>query len=179
MSALTLYKKMHWLGEPQHASFAVTYATNLENTTQYPPNTTGVIIIPPFGHEYNHSHRALAYLSEQLSIANNCPVLKLELNGMGNASSRIISGGEEVVGKAWVEALNTALLTLQQEHNVNQVQLVGYRTGALVAASASKSGRASKRVDTVERLFNWCALFSRYGNVTVDAGGLCASQQCI
>lgn len=144
MSALTLYKKMHWLGETQHASFAVTYATNLENTTQYPPNTTGVIIIPPFGHEYNHSHRALAYLSEQLSIANNCPVLKLELNGMGNASSTIISGGEDVVGKAWVEALNAALLTLQQEHNVIQVKLVGYRTGALVAAYLAKADERVK-----------------------------------
>lgn len=129
MSQRVITKKLQWLGDEGHNSFAVTYALDgISNTTD---KRIGVIVIPPFGHEYNHSHRALAYLSEQLCISNRGPVLKLELPGVGNANGDVIAGE---VGQLWVDAFNAAVLMLQREYHTTEVRIVGYRMGALVAA---------------------------------------------
>jgi pimeloyl-ACP methyl ester carboxylesterase len=104
----------------------------------------GIVICPPFGHEYIRAHRLLRQLAVQLSHSG-FHVLRFDYLGCGD------SAGEPHVGSPsqWMADIATAIDELRDTSEVRRVGLIGLRLGATLAA------RAAERRDDVEAVVMW------------------------
>ena len=104
----------------------------------------GVVICPPFGHEYIRAHRLLRQLAAQLS-RDGFHVLRFDYLGCGD------SAGEPQVGSPsqWMADIATAIDELRDTSEVRRVCLIGLRLGATLAV------RAAERRDDVEAVVLW------------------------
>lgn len=120
-------KSFGWIGDGdgEPKAFTATYS----NST----SRKGVIVLPPLGHEYNHSFRALAFLCEQLSFG--ATVVKLELPGVGNAAGDAIQGEPKA---SWQNGFTSAVKLLQEQHGVTEIAVVAYRVSGLVAMALAQ-----------------------------------------
>lgn len=109
-----------------------------------PARRSGVLICPPFGHEYIRAHRALRQLAVALSDRGH-HVLRFDYFGCGD------SAGEAAAADAgrWLSDITAAIDELKAIAGVTRVCLVGLRLGATLAAQV-----AALR-DDVDALFLW------------------------
>lgn len=90
---------------------------------------TGVVICPPIGHEYVHSHRSLRHLADHLALAGFA-TLRFDYHGSGD------SGGlnqDTARVDAWLESVRQAIAELKQRSHCSEIALVGLRMGATFA----------------------------------------------
>jgi pimeloyl-ACP methyl ester carboxylesterase len=103
-----------------------------------------VVICSPWGSEYQYAHRALRVSAVRLA-ERGLHVLRFDYSGVGD------SWGDTTVGdmSAWTKDVGEAIEELRARSGCAQVDLVGLRIGAVLAASA-----ASARAD-VRRVAMW------------------------
>lgn len=109
-----------------------------------PARRAGVLICPPFGHEYIRAHRALRQLAVGLSDRGH-HVLRFDYFGCGDSDGDAAAAD---VGR-WLGDITAAIDELKAVAGVSRVCLVGVRLGATMAAQA-----ATVRQD-VDALFLW------------------------
>lgn len=98
--------------------------------------TTGVVICPPFGHEYARSHRVLRQLALMLA-EHGCHVLRFDWFATGDSSGDPLSADL----RGWIGDVTTAIEELKDMTGVPRVSLVGARLGASLALAATAKRR--------------------------------------
>lgn len=101
-----------------------------------PSRTTGVVICPPFGHEYARSHRVLRHLALTLA-ENGCHVLRFDWFATGDSFGDPVSADL----RGWIGDVTAAIEELKDMTGVPRVSLVGARLGASLALSATVKRR--------------------------------------
>ncbi len=89
-----------------------------------------VVVVPPVGHEYTHSHSSVRLLCEQLCEAG-FPVARFDLEGTGNSRRGDPKG--RLLG-AWLQNVADVVDWLKVRTGCTNASVVGLRMGATVAA---------------------------------------------
>jgi len=89
-----------------------------------------IVVVPPVGHEYTHSHSSVRLLCEQLCAAG-FPVARFDLEGTGNSYR---SDRPERLLDAWVQNVADVVDWLQVKTGCTDTGVAGLRMGASVAA---------------------------------------------
>lgn len=90
------------------------------------------LLCPPWGIEYENSHRALRLLAQRLSEAGY-HVLRFDYSGTGDSWGETTDADLD----RWQEDVATAIRELQTRSGCMDVTLIGLRLGAYVAATAA------------------------------------------
>lgn len=102
----------------------------------------GVVICPPFAHEYDQAHFALRLVAEGLAERGLC-VLRFDYDGTGDSAG---SGEDPGRLDAWLRSIAEAMALIRGT-GVEEVSLVGMRIGATLAARAAVTdGRVDQLV---------------------------------
>jgi pimeloyl-ACP methyl ester carboxylesterase len=100
----------------------------------------GVVIAGAHGFEDLCSRRFLKLLAERIAAAG-CPVVQFDYPGCGDAAGDHLLPGQV---EAWTDSIGAAADRLKQDTGVEEIILVGFRLGALLAPLA-----AARRADVV------------------------------
>jgi pimeloyl-ACP methyl ester carboxylesterase len=93
----------------------------------------GVVLCKPFGYEALCAHRSVRVFAEQIA-ALGLPTLRFDYRGTGDAAD-IDPQSDQI--ELWTEDIVTAIEELRQRAAVEQVYLLGFRLGALLAWRAA------------------------------------------
>jgi len=93
----------------------------------------GVVICPPFGYEYTHSHRSLVHLADALASAGFVS-LRLDYLGTGDSEGDPYTD-DLVVG--WVDSVHAAASAMSSLLDGAPPTLIGLRFGSLIAGLAT------------------------------------------
>ena len=93
-------------------------------------NRSGIVICPPIGYEYIHSHRSLRHLADQLASAG-IPTIRFDYHGTGDSAG--VDEDQDRVS-AWLDSIQEAVNALKKMTGCTEVGLVGLRMGATLAA---------------------------------------------
>ena len=96
----------------------------------------GVLIVPSFGWEDVCSYRPLRFLARTFA-AEGIPAMRFDLPGTGDSSGDARDSG---LFDAWVRSVGDAAEELRAAAGVEQVGVVGVRTGAMLALLAAARG---------------------------------------
>ncbi|PXX41947.1 alpha/beta superfamily hydrolase [Undibacterium pigrum] len=94
----------------------------------------GVVLCPPFGHEYMVSYLSYKHLANHLAKAG-FDVCFFDYNNSGDAVDVDIDGGDRVA--LWQENIRQAARQLRQMAGVEHITLFGLRLGALLAGTVA------------------------------------------
>lgn len=139
------------------------------------PVTHLVVLCPPIGYEYVHSHRTLKFLADQLAQAGCC-VARLDYPGTGNAGSDLTS--PNLVNR-WIDAISAVRDDLKRQRPDLACTLMGLRLGATLAVQATQSGDDLVLIEPVasgKRLVRELTAASRFSEVQsqsdfIESGG--------
>jgi dienelactone hydrolase len=94
-----------------------------------------MVVCPPIGHEYVHSHRTLRHLADELARAG-IACLRFDYHGIGDST-----GVDEDPSRvsSWLENIRQALFQVKILSGCDEVGLVGFRIGATLAALISEN----------------------------------------
>lgn len=124
-----------WFGHRDCPLFGWYHAPSL------PARRCGVVLCPPFGHEYLVSHRAYKKLAIQLAEAG-FPVCFFDYAGCGDSGD--FAEADTATVPTWQQSIVQAIQALKAKSGVAEVALFGVRLGALLAASvAAQEGVAA------------------------------------
>ncbi len=117
-----------------------------------------ILILPPFGLEYTHSHRTLLHLADRLAMLGFA-ALRIDYLGTGDSS-----GDEASISAAddWIHGAVVALQALSEAFPDSPPSIIGLRHGALLAAAAAA------HVDVTD-FVGWAPLDGSQG-IRSDAG---------
>lgn len=101
----------------------------------------GVVLCPPWGLEYQNSHRALRHLADRLAVAG-MDALRFDYRGTGDSAGDATHASVE----AWLSDLATAVDELRAMTACTRVALVGLRLGGGLACQLSVLNPAIDRV---------------------------------
>ena len=92
-----------------------------------------VVICPPMGFEYTHSHRSLRHLAEAFAT-RGFPAIRFDYYGCGNSPGDAFSRHQL---QTWVDDIRAILREAAALAGSDSVALVGLRLGALLSALAA------------------------------------------
>ncbi|BBB63401.1 hypothetical protein UNDKW_5128 [Undibacterium sp. KW1] len=96
----------------------------------------GVVLCPPFGHEYMVSYLAYKHLATHLAKAG-FDVCFFDYNNTGDAADVADDGGDRI--ELWQNNIRQAATQLRQMAGVEHIALFGLRLGGLLAATVTAS----------------------------------------
>lgn len=97
--------------------------------TQSPQRRSAVLICPPIGHEYVHSHRSMRHLADHLAM-QGFPTLRFDYHGSGD-SGGLNQDPDRVA--AWLQSVRRAISALRARSGCVDIDLIGLRLGATFA----------------------------------------------
>jgi uncharacterized protein len=100
--------------------------------------SSGILICSPMGHEYTKTHNALRSLAVKLS-KQGYAVLRFDYYGIGDSSGKSDTGTIE----RWLNDIDTAVKELRDMSGEQKVNIIGLRSGALLAGHYAES----KKID--------------------------------
>ena len=89
-----------------------------------------IVVVPPVGHEYTHSHSSVRLLCEQLCTAG-FPVARFDLEGTGNSWDGTTP---QTLLAAWVRNVEDVFTWLKTQTGCQSAGIVGLRMGGSIAA---------------------------------------------
>jgi len=89
-----------------------------------------IVVVPPVGHEYTHSHSSVRLLCEQLCTAG-IPVARFDLAGTGNSWDGTTP---QSLLAAWVRNVEDVFAWLKAQTGCQSAGIIGLRMGASIAA---------------------------------------------
>jgi pimeloyl-ACP methyl ester carboxylesterase len=100
-----------------------------------------VLVVAPFGHEYQRAHRALRTLAARLAAAG-FGTLRFDLSGTGD------SAGDELPESLapWLEDIADAARELKRRSRSRRIAAVGLRLGGTLALAAAGRGLELERL---------------------------------
>ena len=107
---------------------------------QYSPDSAeicaekAVILCPPTGHEYVHTHRTYCRLAEHLAMSG-IEVIRLDYPGTGDSSGGLLQSG---LLQTWLNVIEELVRYCQSELQLNDITLVGFRLGGNLALEVSR-----------------------------------------
>ena len=116
-----------------HASWVRSGDACLHVTLHLPSTTFRdqcIVVVPPVGHEYTHSHSSVRLLCEQLCTAG-FPVARFDFEGTGNSYA---GAQPERLLAAWVRNVADVTAWLKARTGCRSTGVVGLRIGASIAA---------------------------------------------
>lgn len=122
----TVSREPFWLSTGSGSTLAWLHLPADGNT-----RSNGVLVCPPFGHEYAHGHRAMRHLADRLA-REGLPALRIDYVGTGSAS------GDETIPdltRGWSDSIHAGLDYLESLTD-RPATVVGVRLGALLASAA-------------------------------------------
>ena len=119
-----------WFGS---GSYSLLAHIDLPQTTCGP---LGVLIVPSFGWEDVCSYRPLRFLARTFA-AEGLPAMRFDLPGTGDSSGDARDPG---LFDAWIQSVGDAAAELRAASGVEEVAVVGVRTGAMLAVIAASRG---------------------------------------
>jgi len=122
-----IVKTIAWLGEGDGAAYSVHFSLDSSRPSM------GVILCPPIGIEYSHHHRLLTQTAENFASTGECQCIKLDYTATGDSPGDVISGN---LLQSWHNNIALAASHLISERGATSLLLWGFRSGALIAASA-------------------------------------------
>lgn len=139
------------------------------------PVTRLVVLCPPIGYEYVHSHRTLKFLADLLAEAGCC-VARLDYPGTGNAGSDLTS--PNLVNR-WIDAISAVRNDLKRQRPDLTCTLMGLRLGATLAVQVTQPGDDLVLIEPVasgKRLVRELTAASRFSEVQsqsdfIESGG--------
>lgn len=169
VSTLAIHRQSGWL---THAGDSTFYWLH-QPTDQ--PATHLVVLCPPIGYEYVHSHRTLKFLADQLAGAGCC-VARLDYPGTGNAGSDLTS--PDLVQR-WIDAISAVRDDLKRQRQELSCSLIGLRLGATLAVQALRPGDELVLIEPVvsgKRLVRELTAAARFAEVQsqsdfIESGG--------
>ncbi len=123
---ITCLRKAMWL-EAETNPILVNYHLPQEQSL----NETGVVICPPFGYEYTHSHRSIRHLADILAD-QGFACARFDYHGTGDSFSDLHSP-ERI--ETFKQNIHSVINHLKQQSNVKKIVLIGIRLGATLAAA--------------------------------------------
>ena len=96
----------------------------------------GVVICPPIGFEYTHSHRTLRAVADRLA-ESGIPALRIDYLGTGDSPDDSSRPG---LVDAWIEDILAAASAVSELAGDGPVTIVGLRLGGTLAALAAARG---------------------------------------
>ncbi len=96
----------------------------------------GVLIVTSFGWEDVCSYRPLRFVARTIA-ESGIPVLRFDLPGSGDSSGSALDSG---LLDAWIQSVGHAADELRAATGVEDVAVVGVRTGAMLAVTAAARG---------------------------------------
>lgn len=147
------------------------------------PATHLVVLCPPIGYEYVHSHRTLKFLADRLAEAGCC-VARLDYPGTGNAGSDLTS--PDLVQR-WIDAISSVRDDLKQQRPELSCSLIGLRLGATLAVQALRPGDELVLIEPVvsgKRLVRELRAVARFAEVQsqsdfIEAGGFIYTEKTL
>jgi pimeloyl-ACP methyl ester carboxylesterase len=118
-----------------------------------PGKRPAVLVCPSIGHEHTRAQRALRILAEALARGGR-HVLRLDYRGLGDSWGRLEDGGVE----PWCDDIEHALGQLAVLSGSQQIDVVGLRVGAALAATALARGVGAR--GSTGRLVLWDPVLS-------------------
>lgn len=125
-------KSCFWLGEPGEEAFAWLYQP-------VTPSATAIVLCPPMGHEYIHTHRSYRYLAETLA-QQGITVLRLDVYGVGDSAGTLLDAD---LFTHWQANIVAAVHYLAGLTSIQQVGLFGIRMGASLAMLTADTAHAN------------------------------------
>lgn len=134
-----------------------------------------VVLCPPIGYEYVHSHRTVKFLADQLAEAGCC-VARLDYPGTGNAGSDLTA--PELIPR-WIDAISAIRNDLKRQRPDLSCSLIGLRLGATLAVQALRPGDDLVLIEPVvsgKRLVRELTAAARFAEVQsqsdfIESGG--------
>jgi len=117
-----------------------------------------VALCPPWAGEYQHAHRSLHSLAKRLA-ARGCHVLRFDYSGAGDSWGDSTNFDLE----QWTDDLGEAMREVRALSGVQQVDLVGLRGGACVAARGAESLAGVRRIVYWDPVTNGNAWLHEWG----------------
>lgn len=105
----------------------------LHTTASDKPSSIGVVICKPFGFEAMSGHLSIRAFAEAAAEAG-VPALRFDYAGAGD-SEDLPPEADQL--EAWSQDVDAAILELQRRTGVERICLLGFRLGALLAATAA------------------------------------------
>jgi alpha-beta hydrolase superfamily lysophospholipase len=112
-----------YFGEQKRSIFGWYHAP--KNT----PTNLAIVICPPIGYEYIHSHRTLRHLADNFA-RSGIACLRIDYHGTGD-SSGVDEDSSRVT--SWLESINKAIIQVKTLSLCHDVGLIGFRIGATLA----------------------------------------------
>ncbi|WP_028671358.1 alpha/beta hydrolase [Saccharospirillum impatiens] len=164
-----IHRQAGWLSQNNDPTFYWLHQPAEQPVTQL------VVLCPPIGYEYVHSHRTLKFLADQLAQAGCC-VARLDYPGTGNAGSDLTT--PDLVPR-WIGAIGALRDDLKRQRPDLPCTLIGLRLGATLAAQALQSGDDLVLIEPVvsgKRLVRELTAASRFSEVQsqsefIESGG--------
>lgn len=166
---LAIHRQPGWLAQADDSTFYWLHQPAAQ------PATHLVVLCPPIGYEYVHSHRTLKFLADQLAEAGCC-VARLDYPGTGNAGSDLTS--PDLVQR-WVDAISAVRNDLKRQRPELSCSLIGLRLGATLAVQALRPGDDLVLIEPVvsgKRLVRELTAAARFAEVQsqsdfIESGG--------
>lgn len=100
------------------------------HTAQGIPLDHAVVLCPPLGFEYTHSHRTLRHLADALA-AQGIETFRLDYSGSGDSSGEPLDSGRP---ESWLADIEACMDAASRISGSERVSLIGLRMGASLAA---------------------------------------------
>jgi len=122
-----------WLGEPNTGMFSWLYLPSEQNR-----QPLAIVLCPPLGHEYTHSHRCYRHLAERLALAG-ITVTRFDYIGTGDSTGTLLDAG---LVTQWQANIEQQMAYLRALEHVNYCGAFGVRLGASLALALSTRVRS-------------------------------------
>jgi alpha-beta hydrolase superfamily lysophospholipase len=123
-----------YFGAPGGELFGWLHQPSARADRSQPHAAMGLVICNSFGREELCAHRTLRHLAEGAATAG-VPTLRFDYHGTGDSAGDLLDPQRT---QAWIESVGHAIDALKRHAGVEQVCLLGFRLGTLLAAQAAQ-----------------------------------------
>ncbi len=124
-------KETGWIGPPNHRLFTCVYHSKRDNKIN-----EAILVCPPIGFEYTHTHRIISSICELLARVPNTLVMKFDFSLYGNSLS---TNQSQNLLQEWSSDVSLAFKELNQLSPNSIRSIVSFHSSTLITLTAIES----------------------------------------